>query len=99
MNLRLSADLWFTYLVAMLEALLCARLVLQLFAARPTNVVVASVLTVTNLLQAPFAFLDRGQPRFGAVLEFSTLTLCLVIPIIWIFAQRLFRRTPPSPRQ
>lgn len=54
-------------------ALLLARLLLRMLAARPDNPVVAALLSVTAPLVAPFAVLDASQPRFGAVLEFSTL--------------------------
>lgn len=68
-----------TALLGALIALLLARLVLQLFAARPNNAVFAAVRALTAPLIAPFAALDAGQPRFGAVLEFSTLALLMLL--------------------
>lgn len=58
---------------------LVVRLVVQLLAARPDNPVFAALLALTAPLVAPFAALDAGQPRFGAVLEFSTLALLLLL--------------------
>jgi YggT family protein len=55
-------------------ALLLARVVLRLFAARPDNPVVAALFALTTPPRA-LALLDAGQPQFGAVLEFSTLAL------------------------
>ncbi len=94
MKLRLQIDLLLAYLVGTIEALLLARLVLQLFAARPDNATVNILLAITGPLIAPLNILDAGQPRFGAILEFSTLVLCLIIPMLWVIANR-FRRSQP----
>lgn len=59
-------------------ALLLARLVLRLLAARPDNPVVSTFLALTAP-PPPFVQLDLGQPRFGATLEFSTLALLLIV--------------------
>lgn len=67
------------WLCGALWALLLARLVLRLFAARPDNWFVAALCAVSSPLVAPLAFLDAGQPRFGAVLELSTLALLALI--------------------
>lgn len=56
-----------------------ARLVLRLFAARPDNPAIAVLLRITEPLIVPLAFLDAGQPRFGAVLECSSLALFLIL--------------------
>ena len=76
-----------------LIALLLARLVLRLFAARPDNPIVAPLLTITTPPRM-LAALDTGQPRFGAVLEFSTLALIILLLIAglvlrWIWQGRL----------
>ncbi len=68
-------------LIGAIEALVLARLVLRLFAARPDNPVFQGLFTATGVLAAPFTILDTYQPRFGAVLEFSTLALALVLPL------------------
>jgi hypothetical protein len=98
MNLRLQADLWLAYLVGSIEALVLVRLVLQLFAARPDNLMVSIILSITNPLITPLSILDTGQPHVGAILEFSTLAVCLLIPILWIIVVRL-RRSQPTPSQ
>ncbi len=68
-----------TTLVALGETLLLLRLLAHLLAARPDNPAVALLNRATAPLVAPLAFLDVGQPRFGAVLELSTLTLVLLL--------------------
>lgn len=70
-------------LAGAVEALLLARLVLRLFAARPDNPFVAGLLGLTQPLVAPLAALDAAQPRFGAALELSTLALSALLPIAW----------------
>lgn len=60
-------------------AILLARLLLRLLAARPDNPAVAMLYAVTAPFVAPLAWLDAGQPKFGAVLELSTLALILVV--------------------
>lgn len=81
------------YSLGALAALLCARLVLRLFAARPDNPFVGALLGVTGPLVAPLAFLDARQPRFGAVLEFSTLA-CILLLLLVGFVLRLALRRP-----
>ena len=72
-------------------ALLAARLVLRLVAARPDNPVFNVFFTLTTPLP-PLALLDRGQPRFGAVLEFSTLVLLLILVAVGLIVARTGRR-------
>jgi hypothetical protein len=62
------------YTLGGLTALLLARLVLRLVAARPEHQVFAALFAITTPPRI-LAALDAGQPRFGAVLEFSTLAL------------------------
>jgi uncharacterized protein YggT (Ycf19 family) len=72
-----------------IEALLIARLVLKLFAARPDHPVFASLFLLTTPLTMPLQFLDAQQPRFGAVLEFSTLAMiALIACVAWIIRRR-----------
>lgn len=78
-------------LVGALAALVAARLVLRLLAARPDNPVFGPFLAFT----APprlLATLDVGQPRFGATLEFSTLALLVGLVAIGVLLGRLGRR-------
>jgi hypothetical protein len=77
--------MFYRHIAAMLlgtaGALLLARVVLRLFAARPSNPVFGWFFAVTTL-PSWLSTLDAGQPRFGATLEFSTLVLalgCLVL--------------------
>ena len=69
-------------------ALLLARLVLRLLAARPDNPVFNALFGITT--PPPLlAFLDREQPRFGATLEFSTLALLLALFALGLLVARL----------
>lgn len=74
-------------------ALLLARLVLRLFAARPENPAFAALFALTAPLVAGFAALDAGQPRFGATLEYSTLALCLGLMLIVLLLRVLISRS------
>jgi hypothetical protein len=77
------------YVLGAAVALLLVRLVLKLFAARPGNPIVAALFTVTT--PPPFlAALDAGQPRFGAVLEFSTLALIVLVLAIGFLLRRIW---------
>jgi hypothetical protein len=67
------------YIIGGVEGLLLARLVLRLFAARPDNPFVHIFLDATAPLLAPLAFLDAGQPHYGAMLEISTLALIALV--------------------
>jgi len=55
------------YVLGGMIAILLARLVLRLVAARPDNPVVAAFLALTAPPRA-LAALDAGQPLFGSVL-------------------------------
>jgi hypothetical protein len=69
------------YILGVIEALLLARFVLRVLAARPDNPVVAALMGLTWPLVAPFAALDAGQPQFGAILEFSSLAPIMLLLI------------------
>ncbi len=62
--------------------LLLARLVARALAARPDNPVIMVLYTVTAPFVRPFDFLNATQPPFGAVLEFSTLLVTLLVPLL-----------------
>jgi uncharacterized protein YggT (Ycf19 family) len=85
----LNARAILLWAIGALQGLLLARLVLRLFAARPDNPVIAVLFGLTEPLRAPVAFLDAGQPQFGAVLEFSTLVLLLLLSGLVIALGRL----------
>ena len=78
------------YILGGLTALLLARLVLKLFAARPDNPIFADLFAITTPLSA-LAALDAGQPRFGAVLEFSTLALIVLLLVAGLLLRRLWQ--------
>src|SRR5688500_2180887 len=65
------------YMLGGITAILLVRLVLRLVAARPENPLIAALLAITT--PHALAALDVGQPRFGAVLEFSTLALIVLL--------------------
>jgi YggT family protein len=79
------------YILGGLIALLLARLILRLFAARPDNPIVGAVLAITTPPRL-LAALDAGQPRFGAVLEFSTLALIAVLLLAGLLLRRIWQR-------
>ncbi len=87
---RLSRSLLFA--AGALEGLLVARLLLLLLAARPDNPTVAALLSLTEPIVAPLSFVDAGQPRFGAVLELSTLILVALVPFVVTTGRLLYRR-------
>ena len=68
--------------IGALEALLLARLLARLLAARPENLAIVLLYRLSDPLVAPLAGLDSGQPRFGAILELSTLLLLLVLLVV-----------------
>lgn len=80
-----------------LEALLIARLVARLLAARPDSPAFAALYAVTGPLVAPLAALDYDQPPFGAALEFSTLTMATLVPLVAYVAWVLLRRGATTP--
>ncbi len=84
------------YLIGAVEALLLARLLLRLLAARPDNPFISVFLAATAPLIAPLAFFDAGQPHFGATLELSTLALFLLLVIVGLAVGQGFRRLDSS---
>jgi hypothetical protein len=78
------------YVLGGIIALLLARLVLRLVAARPDNPIFAALFAITTPPRI-LAALDAGQPRFGAVLEFSTLTLIVVLLAVALLLQRTWQ--------
>jgi uncharacterized protein YggT (Ycf19 family) len=70
------------WLTGAIEALLLARLLARLLAARPDNAAMQTLYQLTDPLVLPLRLFDRYQPRFGAVLELSTLTMLAVIPLV-----------------
>lgn len=81
-----------------LEALLLARLLARLLAARPDNPAFALLYAITGPLVAPLAALDYDQPPFGAALELSTLVMASCVPLLAYLAWVLLagRNTRPG---
>ena len=77
--------------VGALAALVAARLLLRLLAARPDNPVFGPFLALTAP-PAWLATLDAGQPRFGATLEISTLALLAALIAAALLIAGLGRR-------
>ncbi|MEI7768830.1 MAG: YggT family protein [Chloroflexales bacterium] len=64
------------------EALLLARLLARLLAARPDSPAFAALYLATWPMVAPLSALDHAQRQFGAALEISTLTTAILVPAI-----------------
>lgn len=67
--------------LASAAAVLCARLVLLLLAARPDNPGVVLLLALSDPLVWPVTWIDQLQPVYGARFERGTLVelvLCLI---------------------
>jgi len=82
------------YILGSITALLLARLVLRLVAARPDNPIFAALFAITTPPRA-LAALDAGQPRFGAVLEFSTLALIVILLVAGLLLRRTWQSRLP----
>lgn len=79
------------WIVGVLSGLLVARLLARLLAGREENPALRILYRLSQPLVAPFARLDAGQPRFGAVLEFSTLAALVLLLILGYSAWWLTR--------
>ncbi len=75
-----------------METLLLLRLVAKLLAARPDNAVIQHLYRLTNPPAHALGFLDFHQPRFGAILELSTLALLILLPMAGYLLYSLFAR-------
>ena len=82
------------YILGGITALLLARLVLRLVAARPDNPIFAALFAITTPPRI-LATLDAGQPRFGAVLEFSTLALIVILLVAGLLLRRTWQSRLP----
>lgn len=81
------------------SALLLARLLVRLLAARPDSPSFELLLAVTWPLVAPLALLDRGQPQFGATLELSTLVMAIFVPVAGYLVWVLLGGATATPRR
>jgi uncharacterized protein YggT (Ycf19 family) len=95
-RLEAIAVLWFA---GALEALLMARFLARLLAARPDNPTIMLLYALTGPLVAPLRALDYDQPPFGAVFEFSTLITAIFVPVlagaIWLWLTRRNHEAQP----
>jgi hypothetical protein len=82
--------------VGVLEALLLARLLAWLLAARPDNPAVAWLDAVSAPLRWPLMMLDAAQPRFGSRLELSTLVMAAIVLLIGAIVWRLSDTSPAA---
>lgn len=86
---------WFQWLLLLLagvgELLLLARMLARALAARPDNPTIRVLYQLTEPLRLPLAILDTSQPRFGAILEFATLTLAIFVPVLAYIAWWIVR--------
>jgi uncharacterized protein YggT (Ycf19 family) len=85
-------------LFGVLEALLLARLLARLLAARIENPAIAALYRLSDPLIMPLAALDAGQPRFGSILELSTLVLTICVPALAFGIWKLIARYAQAPR-
>ena len=71
-------------------AILASRVLILLFAARPDNPGVALILSVSDFLRTPFAWVDTLQPVYGARFERGTLLECalVVLLLLWVHRSR-----------
>lgn len=86
------------WLAGLLEALLLARLVARLLAARPDSPAIMILYGVTGPLVTPLAALAYDQPPFGAALELSTLSMAILVPLLAYLAWVLLHRRNPAGR-
>lgn len=88
-NLGVIAIIW---VAGTVEALLLARLLARLLAARPDSPAISLLYAITGPLIAPLRALDYDQPPFGAALELSTLLLVICVPLLagmaWLWIAR-----------
>lgn len=83
--------------IGVCETILATRLVVRLLAARPDNPFIQAFYAVTDPVIAPLQTLDAMQPRFGAILELSTLTLMTAIFLLGYVLWRAFTKTIQTP--
>lgn len=91
-----SLSLIILWLAGACEALLLTRFVARLLAARPDNPSIMLLYRLTEPLVAPLRALDYDQPPYGGVVEFSTLALALILPLLvgmfWLWHQHCNQR-------
>ena len=76
---------------SVLLAILASRVLILLFAARPDNPGVALLLSVSEYLRMPFAWIDTLQPVYGARFERGTVLECVILLAVLLWVRRLRR--------
>ena len=77
-----------TAIGSVLLAILASRVLVLLFAARPDNPGIALLLTVSDVLRMPFAWIDILQPVYGARFERGTLLECVLLLAVLLWVRR-----------
>jgi hypothetical protein len=77
-----------TFVGSVVLAILASRVLILLFAARPDNPGVALILTVSDFLRTPFAWIDALQPVYGARFERGTLLECALVVLLLLWVRR-----------
>lgn len=80
-----------TAICSVLLAILASRVLILLFAARPDNPGVALLLSVSEYLRMPFAWIDTLQPVYGARFERGTVLECVILLAVLLWVRRLRR--------
>ena len=80
-----------TAIGSVLLAILASRVLILLFAARPDNPGVALLLSVSEYLRMPFAWIDTLQPDYGARFERGTVLECVILLAVLLWVRRLRR--------
>jgi hypothetical protein len=80
-----------TAIGSVLLAILASRVLILLFAARPDNPGVALLLSVSEYLRMPFAWIDTLQPVYGARFERGTVLECVILLAVLLWVRRLRR--------
>ena len=77
-----------TAIGSVLIAILASRVLILLFAARPDNPGIAVLLTVSDVLRMPFAWIDTLQPVYGARFERGTVLECVMLLAVLLWVRR-----------
>ena len=77
-----------TAIGSMLLAILASRVLVLLFATRPDNPGIALLLTVSDVLRMPFAWIDTLQPVYGARFERGTVLECVLLLAVLLWVRR-----------
>ncbi len=71
-----------------LFAILASRVCILLFAARPDNPGIELLLSVSDVLRMPFAWIDTLQPVYGARFERGTVLECVMVLAVLVWVRR-----------